>query len=44
MQFFILQSGETPLSRASWGEALDAVSLLLKAGAKVDLQEEVVHS
>ncbi len=42
--FFILQSGETPLIKASWHKELDTVCLLLKAGAKVDLQEKVVHS
>ena len=37
-----LQGRETALSLASYFEAQDIVAILLKAGAKTDLQEKVV--
>ena len=41
MNFCILQDGETALKRACyWGKS-ECVDLLLNAGAKTDIQEEV---
>ena len=40
-EFCILQRGETALILASYYKKLETVSLLLKAGAKTDIQEKV---
>ena len=39
--FHILQKGETALIWACYNEKSETVSLLLKAGAKTDIQEKV---
>ena len=40
-EFCILQTGETALIWACYEEKSEIISLLLKAGAKTDIQEEV---
>ena len=40
-EFCILQRGETALNLACYNGESETVSLLLKAGAKTDIQEEV---
>ena len=40
-EFYILQRGETALNLACFNGQLETVSLLLKAGAKTDIQEKV---
>ena len=40
-EFCILQIGETALTWACYNEKSEMVSLLLKAGARTDIQEEV---
>ena len=40
-EFCILQKGETALNLACFNGESETVSLLLKAGAKTDIQEEV---
>ena len=40
-EFCILQRGETPLNLACFEGESETVGLLLKAGAKTDIQEKV---
>ena len=40
-EFCILQTGETALNWACYGGKSEIVSLLLKAGARTDIQEKV---
>jgi ankyrin repeat protein len=40
-EFCILQKGETALNLACFNEPSEIASLLLKAGARTDIQEEV---
>jgi ankyrin repeat protein len=40
-EFCILQSGETALIQACYERKSEIVSVLLKAGARTDIQEEV---
>ena len=40
-EFCVLQRGETALNLVCFNEESETVGLLLKAGAKTDVQEEV---
>ena len=40
-EFFILQDGKTALILACFWEKSEIVNLLLKAGARTDIQEQV---